>query len=77
MKTKMDIEGGMTMEAGNLLQYFTTHGKCTTSFSKTAWPLQYSEGVFSQISSGWATEKIGVAQINFAFIQIMEGGVIC
>ncbi len=46
-------------------------------FFEDSLALAGSVGVAPQINSGWATEKIGVAQINFAFIQIMEGGVIC
>ncbi len=50
-------EGDMIRDAGNFFQYFT-HRKCTSPSPKMVRFMQYSVGLSSQHSLGWAEEEI-------------------
>ncbi len=58
----------MTMEAGNLFQYYTTRTEKAQLVSlKTAMPLQYSVGVPFQVKSRWATKEVRWIEANASY----------
>ncbi len=65
------------METGKLLQYFTICTENAPFFSwKTAWSLQYSEGVKSQPRSVWVKGDMRLVYVNciwFSFTHISWG----